>query len=115
NDERLSKLPIHCHIVKPKLEDRFWVNVLGKGYPPPHQRFRWCTNRLKIRPCEYGLRKHIIKGKTAIITGVRFGESHSRDQRLNASCVRGGECGQGIWFEKSNRLGVGYLAPIINW
>ena len=114
-DEKFRELPLLCHIVYPKLEERFWVKVLGKGYPPPHQKFRWCTKRMKIDPCEHGLKEHIIKGKTAILTGVRFGESNARDQRLNASCARGGECGQGLWFEKSGKLGTGYLAPIINW
>jgi len=114
-NERFSNLPLHCHIVYPKIEERFWVKVLGKGYPPPHQLFRWCTKRLKIDPCEEGLKEHIKKDKTAVLTGVRFGESNSRDIRLNASCSRGGECGQGLWFEKSGKLGVGYLAPIINW
>ena len=57
----------------------------------------------------------MIPNETAILTGVRYGESNSRDQRLNASCTRGGECGQGLWFEKSTKLKIGYLAPIINW
>jgi len=46
---------------------------------------------------------------------VRFGESSSRDNRLNQSCSRGGECGQGLWYQESSRLKAGYLAPIINW
>ncbi len=112
---RFSELPIDVHIVYPKMEDRFWVKVLGKGYPPPHQRFRWCTKRLKINPCDEVLKNFIVENETAILTGVRFGESSSRDQRLNTSCSRGGECGQGLWFSKSKKLNIGYLAPIINW
>ena len=34
----------------PKLEDRFWVNLIGRGYPAPRHKFRWCTERLKIAP-----------------------------------------------------------------
>jgi len=113
--ERLNHIPINIHIVYPELEERFWVKVLGKGYPPPHQKFRWCTKRLKIDPCEKAMNEFMIPNETAVLTGVRFGESNSRDQRLNASCSRGGECGQGLWFEKSKSLKVGYLAPIINW
>ena len=113
--ERISSLPIKTHIVTPKLDERFWVKVLGKGYPPPHQKFRWCTRRIKIEPCNEILKRIIVQNKTTVLTGVRFGESNSRNQRLNASCYRGGECGQGLWFEKSNKLNIGYLAPIINW
>ena len=114
-NDRISNLPITTHIVTPILEERFWVKVLGNGYPPPHQKFRWCTRRLKIEPCQEVLKNIIVPNETAILTGVRFGESNSRNQRLNTSCSRGGECGQGLWFERSSVLQVGYLAPIINW
>jgi DNA sulfur modification protein DndC len=50
-----------------------------------------------------------------VVTGVRFGESDARDLRLNLSCSRGGECGQGVWFEESERLGLGYFSPILIW
>lgn len=113
--KREKNLNLFTHITKPDLSQRFWVKILGYGYPPPHQKFRWCTSRLKIEPSEKRLKRYFKKKKTAILTGVRFGESKSRDLRLNASCSRGGECGQGLWFQNSARLGVGYLAPIVNW
>lgn len=112
---RLKELPLHCHTVLPRVENRFWVLLLGKGYPPPHQRFRWCTRRLKIEPVEDKLRRFIQPNRTVIITGVRFGESRNRDNRLTMSCRRGGECGQGLWFQHSNRLKAAYLAPLIDW
>jgi len=113
--KRLQSLPIYFHIVRPALEERFWVCLLGKGYPPPHQNFRWCTKRLKIEPVETALKEHIQPNRTVILTGVRFGESASRDQRMNYSCRRGGECGQGVWFQYSARLQAAYLAPIAYW
>lgn len=112
---RLASLPIHCHVVRPKLEESFWFCLLGKGYPPPHQKFRWCTRRLKIEPVEEALKTFCQTGKSVILTGVRFGESVSRDIRLLKSCSRGGECGQGAWLEYNSRLGVSYLAPIAHW
>jgi len=113
--DRLRSLPLHFHVVRPELGKRFWVCVLGKGYPPPHQRFRWCTKRLKIEPVEAHLRNVIHPNRTLILTGVRFGESSERDRRLYESCRRGGECGQGAWFQYSRRLQVAYLAPIAFW
>ena len=115
NFDRVKDLPVYYHIVRPELDKSFWVCLLGKGYPPPHQRFRWCTSRLKIYPVEKALKELIQPNKTIILTGVRFGESKSRDNRLITSCSRGGECGQGVWFQYSSRLKVGYLAPIVNW
>lgn len=113
--ERLTSLPLHCHVVSPSVEESFWVCLLGKGYPPPHQQFRWCTRRLKIAPVEDALRSYIQPNRTVILTGVRFGESRSRDNRLYQSCSRGGECGQGVWLEYSSRLQAMYLAPIVDW
>ena len=113
--ERFQAIPLNIHIVRPALEDRFWVCLLGKGYPPPHQRFRWCTKRLKIQPVKSALKTYIQPGRTVILTGVRFGESADRDRRMNHSCRRGGECGQGVWFQDSARLRAAYLAPIAYW
>src|SRR5450432_1289347 len=43
-------MPFRAEKVRPKLKDTFWVNMLGRGYPAPYRRFRWCTDRLKIQP-----------------------------------------------------------------
>jgi len=113
--DRVRSLPLHCHVVYPTTEESFWVCLLGKGYPPPHQRFRWCTRRLKIEPVEHALKSFVRPDRTAILTGVRFGESQARDAGLYQSCRRGGECGQGVWFEYSSRLQAAYVAPIVDW
>ena len=43
-------LPIQPHRLTPEVTDTFWVNLIGKGYPAPRPKFRWCTERLKIKP-----------------------------------------------------------------
>ena len=45
-----QKMPITPHLLTPKLNDSFWVNLIGRGYPAPRRKFRWCTERLKISP-----------------------------------------------------------------
>lgn len=110
-----EQLPIHVHVVNPQHQESFWVLVIGKGYPPPRQHFRWCTSKLKIKPAEKVLGNIPRNAKTAIITGVRFGESDVRDGRLKLSCSRGGECGQGMWYERTDRLNAYYLGPILAW
>lgn len=104
-------------VLKPAPEDSFWVQVIGKGYPPPHQGFRWCTHRLKVKPVENYLNtlSPSERERTLVVTGVRFGESDVRDARLKLSCSRGGECGQGVWYEQSQRLKIGYFSPIVVW
>jgi|SRR5271157_5024870 len=32
------------------IKESFWVNIIGRGYPPPNRTFRWCTQRMKIDP-----------------------------------------------------------------
>jgi len=114
-DDRFRSLPLFCHVVTPPLEERFWVCLLGKGYPPPHWKFRWCTKRLKVLPVKRHLEAYIRPNRTVIMTGVRFGESHQRDRQLRQTCSRGGECGQGVWFQYTPQLQVAYLAPIAHW
>ncbi len=43
-------LNIEVNLLKPPPEQSFWVNIIGRGYPPPNRTFRWCTQRLKIDP-----------------------------------------------------------------
>ena len=108
-------LPVHCHVVQPNVDESFWFCLLGKGYPPPHQRFRWCTRRLKIQPARRLIDSTTRTSGTCVITGVRFNESKNRDHQLRLACRRGGECGQGLWYFYSRGLGMSYLAPIVDW
>jgi DNA sulfur modification protein DndC len=65
--------------VKPKLDDSFWVNLIGKGYPSPNRWFRWCTERLKINPTSAYIKETVGKaGSTIIVLGTRRAESANR-------------------------------------
>lgn len=105
-------------VVQPALDDRFYVYVLGYGVPPPSNRFRWCTPKLKIEPMAQALeaRRAETGEKFLMITGVRLGESAARDQRIAVSCSRdSGECGQG-WFQTQPPAAAGdTLAPLLHW
>ena len=112
----LATQGVKTTVLTPDPEESFWVQVIGKGYPMPHNGFRWCTARLKVRPVERYLKTLAQQeSQGLVVTGVRFGESDARDLRLNLSCARGGECGQGVWYEESGRLGLGYFSPIVIW
>lgn len=63
----------------PKLDDTFWLNLIGKGYPSPTRWFRWCTERMKINPTnEYILETVSKHGQAIIILGTRRDESNNR-------------------------------------
>lgn len=70
-----NNLPIHVKKVKPDLNESFWVNLIGRGYPLPNQSFRWCTDRLKIKPMEAYLEEIKKNNNKEILTvlGVEKG------------------------------------------
>jgi len=78
-------LPIKIRKTTPRLEDSFWVNLIGKGYPAPNNSFRWCTERLKIRPTARFV-NDILNDETnnyksaIILLGTRKSESANRSK-----------------------------------
>lgn len=76
-----QNLKIEAHKVVPKVTDSFWVNMIGRGYPAPTQRFRWCTERMKIRPAnQFILDRAAEFGEVVMVLGARKSESSSRAQ-----------------------------------
>jgi len=72
-------LPIEPHLLSPAVKDTFWVCLMGKGYPAPRNRFRWCTERLKIKPADSFIREVIrTKGEVILALGTRKDESIKR-------------------------------------
>lgn len=78
-------LPIEPHRLTPKVENTFWVNLIGKGYPAPRQKFRWCTERLKISPSNAFIRD-VVKsnGEAILVLGTRKAESAGRHHRMSS-------------------------------
>lgn len=80
---REQDLPIFVKQTTPALEESFWTNVLGKGYPVPNNSFRWCTDKLKIRPTSKFLHDQIDeKGEAIVLLGTRYEESRNREQSM---------------------------------
>jgi len=76
-------LNISTNLLKPPANQSFWVNMLGRGYPPPNRTFRWCTQRLKIDPVSTFIRSNLSRWGEAIIhLGARRSESGSRAQTM---------------------------------
>jgi len=71
-------------MVTPTLEDSFWVNLIGKGYPSPNRWFRWCTERLKINPTSRYIKKTVgEQGGAIIVLGTRKAESPNRAKAMS--------------------------------
>lgn len=77
-------LPITPHRLTPKVSDSFWVNLIGKGYPAPRHKFRWCTERLKIKPSNQFI-SDVVKnnGEAILVLGTRKAESSKRAAVMN--------------------------------
>jgi DNA sulfur modification protein DndC len=74
-----QQMPIQPHRLTPRNEDSFWVNLIGKGYPAPRHKFRWCTERLKIRPSTAFITGIVKKsGEAILLLGSRKAESQAR-------------------------------------
>ncbi len=85
-----SNMPFTIQKLTPVLDDTFWVNLIGRGYPAPNRLFRWCTERLKINPSNrFILSKVAEHGEVILVLGIRRGESATRDQVINMHRVRG--------------------------
>jgi len=78
-----EQLGIVAHRLTPKLEDRFWVNLIGRGYPAPRPMFRWCTSRLKINASTDFIRNIASeRGEAVLFLGTRTGESQARKKSM---------------------------------
>ncbi|MFB2898558.1 DNA phosphorothioation system sulfurtransferase DndC [Aerosakkonemataceae cyanobacterium BLCC-F50] len=74
-----QKMPIEAHLLQPDLKQRYWVGLIGKGYPAPRQMFRWCTGRLKIDSSNRFIRDVVrTSGETILVLGTRKAESARR-------------------------------------
>ncbi len=80
-EARETGVAIKIKVVSPSADRTYFARVIGRGYPPPTNSFRWCTTELRIRPVE----RHLSKLDDAIVAlGVRQSESRQRDRLLAA-------------------------------
>jgi DNA sulfur modification protein DndC len=83
-------IPIYIKKTIPRLEDSFWVNLIGKGYPAPNNAFRWCTERLKIKPTSRLMLEQVDEfGEAVILIGTRKKESASRAKSMKKHEIKG--------------------------
>jgi DNA sulfur modification protein DndC len=103
------ELPIQTKIVTPKIENKYFVKVIGRGYPPPSNKFRWCTDRLRINPVKHALAQ-TQDSKSVLLLGIRRGESSERDRTLKRH-----QTGIAHYFRQVNNQNTLIFSPIINY
>lgn len=78
-----QNLPFKPTLLRPKVEESFWVNLIGRGYPAPRPKFRWCTERLKISPSNRFISQIVTEnGEAVLCLGARKNESTARTRVL---------------------------------
>ena len=78
-----QRFPVEPHRLTPELQDRFWVNLIGRGYPAPRPKFRWCTSRLKISPSNNFINNMVKQnGEAILVLGTRKSESAMRSANM---------------------------------
>lgn len=87
---REQNLPIVVKKTTPKLEDSFWCCVIGKGYPVPNNSFRFCTEKMKIKPTSQFITEQIAAdGEAIILIGTRLSESQQRARSIQKHEIKG--------------------------
>lgn len=87
---RAQKLPIKVEVTQPEMEDRFWYCTIGKGYPVPNNAFRFCTERMKIKPTsKFIIDKVAGNGEAIILIGTRLAESQKRAASIRKHETKG--------------------------
>ena len=85
-----QNMPVTAQKVLPDIADSFWVNLIGRGYPAPSKRFRWCTERLKIDPANAFIKNQVAEfGEVVMVLGVRSAESATRAQVMALHRIKG--------------------------
>jgi DNA sulfur modification protein DndC len=106
-------LPIRVRVARPRLEDSFFIKVIGRGYPPPTNKFRWCTDRLRIDPVQ-----RVISGASSqavVLLSVRRGESPERDRTLSDRTLSGVATDEPFVLEQRGSSRTTVFAPMLNY
>jgi DNA sulfur modification protein DndC len=101
-------IPIRVKCVSPELKNRYFVKVIGRGYPPPSNKFRWCTDRLRIGPVNQVLNT-VPGNRNTVLLGIRRGESVERDRTISKH-----DTGTGHYFRHSSNNSLIY-SPIVDY
>mgnify|MGYP001148726545 CR=1 FL=1 len=85
-----QSIPVEVQKTIPRLEDSFWVNIVGRGYPVPNNAFRWCTDKMKIKPTSRFITEQVAENGSAIILlGTRSAESAQRAKSIKKHQIKG--------------------------
>lgn len=87
---REQQMPVQVVTTTPQLEDTFWSCVIGKGYPVPNNSFRFCTEKMKIKPTSKFITDQVVAdGEAIVLVGTRLTESQQRERSIRRHEIKG--------------------------
>jgi len=105
-----KRIPLSVRVVSPPVKDKYFAKVIGNGYPPPTNIFRWCTDRLRINPVKAFL-DSLGGQERVILLGIRKSESVHRDNVISQY-----ETGKQYYYRQEGSLSTTRIfAPIIDY
>ena len=111
---RNRELPVEVVELTPDVDQTFWVNLIGRGYPTPVREFRWCTDRMKVRPSQKFIKNNPdIFGDPPVVhflLGTRYDESAARSATMAAHTNLDSDI-----HEHGTMPTAGVIRPIENW
>lgn len=85
-----QQLPITVKTTTPQIEDTFWYCIIGKGYPVPNNAFRFCTEKMKIKPTSTFITSQVAAdGEAIVLIGTRLSESQQRAKSIKKHDIKG--------------------------
>jgi DNA sulfur modification protein DndC len=103
-----NNVPFRTEIVFPPLKDKYFSKVIGRGYPVPSFKFRWCTDVLWVRPIRRFIKS--VDGQSIILLGIRKGESIERDRVLSRY-----KTSHDYYYHQADNKNVLIYSPIIEY
>ena len=77
-----KELPFIPESLIPAYDNTFWVNLIGRGYPFPRMKYRWCTDRLKIQPVNNFIKNKIAEhGEVILVLEQENRKAHDAPER----------------------------------
>jgi DNA sulfur modification protein DndC len=108
-EAKKNGVPLECNVASPPLRDRFFFKIIGRGYVSPTNKFRWCTDRLRIHPVQSFINK-IPGGEKIVVLGLRRGESQERDKTIARHRTK-----HGNYFRQSGAARTLIYTPILRY
>jgi len=105
---KVKGMPFRVILLKAPIGERFFVKLIGRGYPPPTNSFRWCTKSLRIRPVSKFI-TNAAQGHAIVAIGLRRTESVQRSRSI--------EHAGGDYWQFQNECGRQYqlFLPILDF